>query len=142
MYLVCFGLTKSFVKSPLHNTSKQPGAVEKTDDGYTYLNPSAFPKDFAPALPLKQAQFEARSQMLTAAKVFSQPLTAAAWTTKPSWGIVAGGDKIINPDLERRYYARAHSHTTVIPGASHSVYESRPQQVAAVIEDAAKHAQP
>jgi pimeloyl-ACP methyl ester carboxylesterase len=67
-------------------------------------------------------------------------MTVAAWTTKPSWGIVAADDKIINPDLERWYYARAHSHTTVIPGASHSVYESRPKEVTAVIEDAAKHA--
>jgi pimeloyl-ACP methyl ester carboxylesterase len=50
---------------------------------------------------------------------------------KPSWGIVAGGDQIINPDLERWYYERAKSHTTVIPGASHSVYESRPKEVAA-----------
>ena len=122
-------------------TSKQPGAIEKTDDGYTFLNPGDFYKDFAADLPRKQAEFEAHSQMLTAAKVFSAPITVAAWTTKPSWGIVAGDDKIINPDLERWYYARAHSHTTVIPGASHSVYESRPQQVAAVIEDAAKHAQ-
>jgi pimeloyl-ACP methyl ester carboxylesterase len=24
-----------------------------------------------------------------------------AWKTKPSWGIVAGNDQIINPDLER-----------------------------------------
>jgi pimeloyl-ACP methyl ester carboxylesterase len=39
------------------------------------------------------------------------------------------------------YYQRAHSHTTVLAGASHSVYESRPNEVAAVIEDAAKHAQ-
>ena len=122
-------------------TSKQPGAIKKTDDGYTYLNPADFPKDFAADLPLKQAQFEAQSQILTAAKVFSAPMTVAAWTTKPSWGIVAGADKIINPDLERWYYARAHSHTTVIPGASHSVYESRPKEVAAVIEDAAEHAQ-
>ncbi|TDY21175.1 pimeloyl-ACP methyl ester carboxylesterase [Paraburkholderia sp. BL6665CI2N2] len=122
-------------------TSKQPGAIMKTGDGYTYLNPADFPKDFAADLPLKQAQFESHSQILTAAKVFSAPLTVAAWTTKPSWGIVAADDKIINPDLERWYYARAHSHTTVIPGASHSVYESRPKEVAAVIEDAAKHAQ-
>ena len=120
--------------------AKQTGAVEKTADGYTYLNPAVFPKDFAADLPLRQAQFESRSQILTSAQVFTTPLTAAAWTTKPSWGIVAGDDKIINPDLERWYYERAHSHTTVIPGASHSVYESKPQQVAAVIEDAAKHA--
>ncbi|AET93886.1 alpha/beta hydrolase (plasmid) [Burkholderia sp. SFA1] len=120
--------------------AKQTNAVEKTADGYTYLNPAVFPKDFAADLPLRQAQFESHSQILTAAQVFTTPLTAAAWTSKPSWGIVAGGDKIINPDLERWYYERAHSHTTVIPGASHSVYESQPKQVAAVIEDAAKHA--
>jgi pimeloyl-ACP methyl ester carboxylesterase len=123
-------------------TSKQPGAIMKTDDGYTYLNPAAFPKDFAADLPLKEARFESHAQMLTAAKVFSTPMTVAAWTSKPSWGIVAADDKIINPDLERWYYARAHSHTTVLAGASHSVYESRPKEVVAVIEDAAKHAQP
>lgn len=122
-------------------TSKQPGAIEKTSDGYTYLDPMDFPKDFAADLPLATAQFESHAQIPTAAQVFSTPLTAAAWTTKPSWGIVAGDDKIINPDLERWYYARAHSHTTVIAGASHSVYESRPKEVAMVIEDAAKHAQ-
>ncbi|AUT66661.1 alpha/beta fold hydrolase [Paraburkholderia terrae] len=122
-------------------TSKQAGAIKTTGDGYTYLNPVDFPKDFAADLPVRQAQFEAHSQILTAAKVFSEPMTVAAWTTKPSWGIVAGDDKIINPDLERFYYKRAHSHTTVLEGASHSVYESRPKEVAAVIEDAAKHAQ-
>jgi pimeloyl-ACP methyl ester carboxylesterase len=78
---------------------------------------------------------------LAAAKVFSTPLTAAAWKTKPSWGIVAGNDQIINPDLERWYYARAKSHTTEINGASHSVYESHPSEVAAVIADAARTAQ-
>ena len=122
-------------------TSKQAGAIDKTSDGYTYLKPADFPKDFAADLPLRQARFESHAQILTAANVFTTPLTAAAWTSKPSWGIVAGDDKIINPDLERWYYARAHSHTTVIPGASHSVYESRPKEVAAVIEDAAKHAE-
>jgi pimeloyl-ACP methyl ester carboxylesterase len=69
--------------------------------------------------------------------VFSAPLTAAAWKTKPSWGIVAGDDKIIN--LERWYYARAKSRTTEIKGASHSVYLSHPSEVAAVIEDAARN---
>ena len=94
---------------------------------------------FAPDLPRERAEFVARSQVLAAAQVFSTPLTAAAWKTKPSWGIVAGGDQIINPDLERWYYERAKSHTTVIPGASHSVYESHPKEVAAVITNAARN---
>jgi pimeloyl-ACP methyl ester carboxylesterase len=122
-------------------TSKQSSAIEKTADGYTFLDPAVFPKYFAADLAPAKARFESHAQMLTAANVFSTPLTAAAWTSKPSWGIVAGDDKIINPDLERWYYARAHSHMTVIPGASHAVYESRPREVAAVIEDAARHAQ-
>ncbi|QRG07881.1 alpha/beta hydrolase [Xanthobacter dioxanivorans] len=118
--------------------AKTPGAIEKTPDGYTYLNPELFPKLFAPDLPREQAEFESRSQVLAKAEVFSTPLTAAAWKAKPSWGIVAGNDQIINPDLERFYYQRAKAPFIVIEGASHSVYESHPTQVASVIEEAAR----
>jgi pimeloyl-ACP methyl ester carboxylesterase len=51
--------------------------------------------------------------------------------------LVAKADLIINPDLERWYAKRAHSHTVEVDGASHSVYESHPDKVAAMIEDAA-----
>ena len=34
--------------------------------------------------------------------------------------IVAGADRIINPELEKWYYARAHSHTVTLEGARHS----------------------
>jgi pimeloyl-ACP methyl ester carboxylesterase len=118
-------------------TQKQGGAIKKTADGFTFLDPASFYQDFAADLPREQADFESRSQILTAARVFTAPLTVAAWKTKPSWAIVAGADRIINPDLERWYYARAHSHTIELDGASHSVYESRPKEVAAVIENAA-----
>jgi pimeloyl-ACP methyl ester carboxylesterase len=119
----------------------QKGAIEKTGDGFTFLNPDDFYELFAPDLPREQAEFEARSQVFAAAKVFGTPMTAAAWKTKPSWGIVALADKIINPDLEKWYYARAHSHTVEIAGASHSVYESHPKEVAAAIEEAAQKSQ-
>ncbi len=123
------------------NLAKAKGAIEITPDDFTYLNPADFPKLFAPDLPREQARFESRSQVLAAAKVFNTPLTAAAWKTKPSWGIVAGSDQIINPDLEKWYYNRAHSHWIVVQGASHSVYESRPKEVAAAIEQAAQKPQ-
>ncbi len=119
-------------------TQSTPGAIVVTPDSYTYLRRDLFPSHFAADLPEGQARFEAQSQILTAAGVFSTPMTAAAWRTKPSWGIVAGADKIINPDLERFYYKRAGSETSVIEGASHSVYESRPTEVAAVIRKAAE----
>ncbi len=123
-------------------TQKQAGAIRDTGDGFTFLDPEDFPEDFAADLPREQAEFESRSQILTAAKVFTTPMTADAWKTKPSWGIVSGEDRIINPDLERWYYNRAHSHTIELAGASHSAYESRPKEVAAVIEEAAQQHAP
>src|SRR6185369_12555786 len=117
---------------------KTQGAIKSTPDGFTYLEPSAFTTLFAPDIAHARALFMSRSQVLAAGKVFSTPLTAAAWKTKPSWGIVAGDDKIINPDLERWYYSRARSHTSVIQGASHAVFESHPKEVAAVIAEAAR----
>jgi pimeloyl-ACP methyl ester carboxylesterase len=77
--------------------------------------------------------------VLAATGVFTTPLSVAAWRSKPSWAIVAGNDQIINPELERWYYARAKSKTVEIRGASHSVYESHPDEVAAVIANAARN---
>ncbi len=118
--------------------AKTDGAIKKTPDGYTYLDPATFLKLFAPDLPREAAEFASRSQVLAAASVFNTPLTAAAWKTKPSWGIVAGADQIINPDLERWYYKRAKSQVRGIEGASHSVYLSHAPEVAAVIAEAAR----
>ena len=112
--------------------------IKKTSDNFNYLDPSAFPAYFAADLPLPQAQFEADSQILTAIPNFAGTITTPAWRSKPTWMIVAGADRVINPDLERWYAKRANSHTTEIAGASHSVYESRPKEVAAVIEEAAR----
>jgi pimeloyl-ACP methyl ester carboxylesterase len=115
-------------------------AVIKTPDGFLFLNPSDFYADFAADLPRDEAEFEAHAQMPTSAQVFTALIADPAWKTKPSWYMVAKADRIINPDLERLYAKRAHSHTVEIDGASHSVYESRPKEVAALIEQAAQHA--
>lgn len=117
---------------------KTEGAIGKTPDGFTFLKRDAFIELFAPDLPRARAELMARSQVLAAATVFATPMTVAAWQTKPSWGIVADGDRIINPDLERWYYARAGSRMFEIEGASHAVFESRPREVAAVIAGAAR----
>jgi len=115
-------------------------AIQKTPDGYTYIDPARYHADFAADLSGDEAAFEARSQGFTAAKVFSTPITNPAWKLKPSWYMVARSDRIISPDLERMYAARAHSQTVEIAGASHSVYRSHPKEVAALIEQAAQRA--
>jgi pimeloyl-ACP methyl ester carboxylesterase len=114
------------------------GAIKKTTDGFTYLDPTQFHEYFAADLSVEQAAFMARSQVPNAADNFKAVITTPAWREKPSWMVVAGADRTINPDLERFYAKRAHSHTVEVAGASHSVYVSHSKEVAAVIEEAAR----
>jgi pimeloyl-ACP methyl ester carboxylesterase len=116
------------------------GAIKKTPDGFTYIDPAQFHEYFAADLSAEQAAFMARSQVLNFADNFSATITTAAWRSKPSWMLVAGKDKAINPNLERWYATRANSHKVEVPGASHAVYVSSPKEVAALIEEAASHA--
>ena len=116
------------------------GAIKKTADGFTYLDPAQFQEYFAADVPEEQAAFMARSQVFNFADNFKGVISAAAWRSKPSWMLVAGKDRTINPDLERWYAKRANSHMVEVAGASHAVYVSRPKEVAALIEEAAKSA--
>src|SRR5580693_202739 len=116
-------------------------AIKKTPDGFTYLDPGQFHEYFAADLSAEQAAFMARSQVLNFADNFKAVITTPAWRSKPSWMLVAGKDRTINPDLERWYAARAQSHKVELSGASHAVYVSRPREVAGLIEEAASQAQ-
>jgi pimeloyl-ACP methyl ester carboxylesterase len=115
------------------------GAIRKTPDGFTYIDPGQFHEFFAADLPADQAALMARSQVFNFADNFSATISSAAWRTKPSWMLVAGSDRTINPELERWYAARAKSHKVEVPGASHVVYISHPREVAALIEEAAQN---
>jgi len=114
-------------------------SIYPTADGYLLIDQAKFPKDFAADLPLAQAQFMAISQVPINAKIFGTPITAPAWKTKPSYGIVATQDRMINPALERSMYKRANAKVTEIKG-SHVVFISQPRAVAKVIEQAAQSA--
>jgi pimeloyl-ACP methyl ester carboxylesterase len=116
-------------------------AMKVTPDGFTYLDPAQFHEYFAADVPAELAAFMARSQVLNAADNFKGVITTPAWKGKPSWMIVPGSDRVINPELERWYAARAKSHKVEVAGASHVVFISRPKEVAAAIEDAALHSQ-
>lgn len=115
-------------------------AIKKTADGFTYLDPAQFHEYFAADLSTEQAAFMARSQVFNFADNFKAVITTPAWKGKPSWMLVPTKDRTINPDLERWYAARANSHKVEVLGASHSVYVSRPKEVAALIGEAASHA--
>src|ERR1700722_4499928 len=111
-------------------------SIAPTADGYLLIDQAKFPADFAADLPVAEAQFMAISQVPINGSILGTPITAPAWKTKPSYGIVATQDREINPDLERSMYKRAGAKVTEIKG-SHAIFFSQPRAVANVIEQAA-----
>jgi pimeloyl-ACP methyl ester carboxylesterase len=112
-------------------------AIKPTADGFLMLDPARFHDAFAADLSQSQSDFMAHSQVLISAKAFETKTKSAAWKTKPSYGIVPQLDRTASPVLERFMYKRANAKIIEIPGASHAVYVSHPDEVAAVIEEAA-----
>ena len=113
-------------------------AIKKTPDGFDYLDPSQFHEYFAADLSAEQANFNAHSQVLINDANFQSVITTPAWRSRPSWMLVPTKDRTINPELERWYAARANSTKVEVAGASHSVYISKPREVAALIKEAAE----
>jgi pimeloyl-ACP methyl ester carboxylesterase len=111
--------------------------MRATKDDFLYIDPAAFPADFAADLPPVEAKFMAHSQQMLAKAAGGAPVTEAAWHQKKSWALVPTHDHNINPELERTMAKRAGSETIEVP-ASHAVYVSKPDDVAHLIERAAK----
>lgn len=110
--------------------------ITATSGGFLYLDPKVYAADFAGDLPREDAEFMARSQVLTAAAAFETPVGEPAWKTKPNWALIATEDRAINPDLMRTMAERAGSTVVEVP-ASHGVFASQPEAVASLIENAA-----
>ena len=111
--------------------------IRATKDDFLYIDPAAFPADFAADIPPAEANFMARSQIMLTKAAAAAPVTTAAWHTKKSWALIASRDHNINPDLERTMAKRAGSETIEVPG-SHAVFISKAEDVAHFIERAAK----
>jgi pimeloyl-ACP methyl ester carboxylesterase len=115
-------------------------SLRKAANGFDYIDPAHFYVDFAADLPKEKAEFMANAQTPTADSVFHAVIQNPAWRLKPSWYMVAAADRIISPDLQRMYAKRANSSTVEIKGASHSVFESHPKELAQLIIEAATKA--
>ncbi|MGA9673613.1 MAG: alpha/beta hydrolase [Terracidiphilus sp.] len=124
--------------------ASMPGQVPGSDmrvtkDAFIFIDPDKFAADVGTDLPPAEAEYMANSQMPVAAASFGVPVTVAAWHDKPSYGIVATEDRVLNPRLARWMYKRSGAKITEIK-ANHLVNVSQPRAVARVIETAARSA--
>jgi pimeloyl-ACP methyl ester carboxylesterase len=123
--------------------SRSPPAAQSVGPvggGFVAVKPEAFHEDFAADVPQPVAHFMSISQVPAAASEFDAKVTTSAWSQKRSYAVVAEQDRMINPELERFMSARAKSETIELPG-NHVIFLSRPKEIAALIEKAAKAAE-
>jgi len=105
-------------------------------DGFTNLSEEAFLKYFANGVAHDKAEVLYAVQEPTAASLFGERTTVAAWRSRPSWYAVSKLDQTISPDLERFLATRMEA-TTVELEAGHLSLVSRPQEIADLILAAA-----
>src|SRR5437867_11398870 len=127
----------SLIKDPVPGAPVPP--IMPPQDGFLFLDKAKFASSFAADVDVEKAAFMADSQVPWGVEALSGTITKAAWRTRASWYLVATEDKMIPPPAQHFMSKRAGS-TVVEVKASHAVYVSHPQDVAALIEKAAQGA--
>jgi len=118
--------------------SPPPGLAEAKPDaaGFLSLNRKGIDEDFVPDLrPAERAIIYATQGAWNSA-CLADKVSVPAWTTKPSWFIVAANDRMLPPEYEQAVAEHIHATTTTL-AAGHVPMLSSPKQLAAVIIEAA-----
>jgi pimeloyl-ACP methyl ester carboxylesterase len=115
-----------------------PGAATLKADagGFLTLPEDSMKNNFAQDLPVAQTRLMAVTQGPIQSKAFGEPVTVAAWKTRPNYFVVAANDRMIAPALEQAMAKKIHARTTVLQ-TSHVAMLAQPRQVADVIIRAA-----
>ncbi|MGA7807657.1 alpha/beta hydrolase [Bradyrhizobium sp.] len=137
-------------ESSTTSVSRFPGSsfftsVEQTDyslpDGtsgsYLLYQVDKFHAETSADVPADRAALMAVTQRPMHAAALNEPVTVAAWTSKPSWQVRTLDDVGIPPATQKFEGDRAGSHVTEVH-SSHAVTVSHPDVVADVIEQAVR----
>jgi pimeloyl-ACP methyl ester carboxylesterase len=108
-----------------------PGADGRQATEFS-IDPPKARNAFAGDLTDQQAALIAATQRPVAELAFSEANGKPAWKDRPSWAVVATGDKAAGTDVTRSMAERAGAKITEIDG-SHVIMVSQPQAVTEVI---------
>ena len=133
----CFQLAGMFPGSMLgEETSRPVPRSDGTTDLYVAMD--SFNDVFCQDVPASQAALMATTQRPATQEALTeasgeQPL----WREVPSWFLIGEEDRIIPAQLQRYMAERAGARRTIeIPGASHAITVSRPEETAQLIIEA------
>ena len=140
VYIAAFAPDKgesvaALIKDPPPGAPVPP--ILPPQDGFLFLDRAKFPAAFAADVAKDKAEFMADSQVPWGLEALNGTISEPAWKAKPSWYLIATEDRMIPPPAQHFMSKRAGSKVVEVKG-SHAVYVSKPDAVAALIEEAAK----
>jgi len=112
--------------------------IEQDSDGFVWIKPDKFQESFCQDLPQDEALVMAVTQKAPVGSTFADKFKTAAWKSKPSWYQISGQDRMIHPDNQRRMSGRLGAKNIITLDTGHASLASRPQEVCALIDEAAK----
>ena len=117
-----------------------PGLGHAAPDasGFLSLTRQGVEEDFVPDLPPAERALVFATQGPWNSKALAETVPNPAWKTKPSW-FIAVDDRMLPADYELAIAKHINAHMTKL-AAGHVPMLSRPNEVAAVIVDAANKA--
>ncbi|MNV98544.1 hypothetical protein D3C71_1938080 [compost metagenome] len=102
------------------------------------MNPDKFHESFCQDLPADQAFVMAVTQKAPLASTFGDNVTDPAWKHKPSWYQLSSQDRMIHPVNQKAMSDRMNARRVLTLDASHASLASHADEVAALIDEAAK----
>jgi pimeloyl-ACP methyl ester carboxylesterase len=112
--------------------------VAPDSDGYLWIDQRKFRESFCHDLSPDEALAMAVTQKAPLGSTAANKVSTPAWRSKPSWYQVSSEDRMINPDNEKRMAARMGARKVITLAASHASLASKPLEVSALIDEAAK----
>ena len=104
---------------------------------FLFLNQQKFRESFAQDVDPREAGIMAAVQKPVNVAHFTDPTTAVAWKTLPSWYLISENDRMVPPSLQQFFASRMKATTISVP-SSHASIVSHPEVVFDLIQAAAK----
>jgi pimeloyl-ACP methyl ester carboxylesterase len=143
VYIAAFGLDEGESIGALLAQGPATPALAHLDidaQGFAWLPEEDFIKHFAADVDPAKARVMYAVQQALSASTLEDVMGVPAWKSLPTWFLVAANDEAIPPAAERQFAARMGATTIEVP-SSHVAMVSHPDEVAQLIQTAAKAVQ-